>query len=159
MQVGRAGRGGGSGSALVLVRESDMRLLHSLKHSCDCDAVAVKRILQALLDAAHAAMAHDAKALQQNSQTGKSSRASTVAAKRKRQAGKAHKASPAPGEASGHRKKKIGRKGEQPSGKAAIVETLAIDGSSSESSAGSSDSDGPESSSDEDFEAHGQPGV
>jgi len=45
---------------LVLLRDADMRVMHSLKHSCDCDALAVKRILQALLDAARAAMAHDA---------------------------------------------------------------------------------------------------
>lgn len=44
----------------MLLRDADMRVMHSLKHSCDCDALAVKRILQALLDAARAAMAHDA---------------------------------------------------------------------------------------------------
>lgn len=60
VQIGRAGRGGDAAHALVMLRDSDMRLMHSLRHGCDCDVAAVKRILQALLDAARAAAARDA---------------------------------------------------------------------------------------------------
>eukprot|EP00892_Ulva_mutabilis_P003964 jgi/Ulvmu1/193/UM001_0197.1 len=61
-QIGRAGRGCGSANALVLLRDADLLLMHSLKHSCDCDAVAVKRILEALVDAARTASAREAAA-------------------------------------------------------------------------------------------------
>lgn len=87
VQVGRAGRSGDAAHALVMLRDADMRLMHSLKHGCDCDTVAVKRILQALLDAARAAAARDVAAAQKK-----------AAAHRKRarvaNAGKAPKSAP-----------------------------------------------------------------
>lgn len=52
LQIGRAGRAGQPANALVLLRDADLHLLHSLKHSSDCDLRAVRHVLRAVLTAA-----------------------------------------------------------------------------------------------------------
>lgn len=52
LQIGRAGRAGQPSSALVILRDADLQLLHSLKHSSDCDLRAVRHVLRSVLAAA-----------------------------------------------------------------------------------------------------------
>lgn len=54
LQIGRAGRAGQPASALVLLRDADFHLLHSLKHTSDCDLRAVRHVLRVVLAAATA---------------------------------------------------------------------------------------------------------
>lgn len=165
-QIGRAGRGGDAANALVLLRDADMRLMHSLKHSCDCDAVSVKRILQALLDAAHTAAARDAAAEAKQvaasvprrkraraAGTGAAAAKATPAAKRKRRAKvtEANLEDEEPQHAGG------GVRARKPPGRG---RTQAADTAAPESSDGSdSESDGDSSDCDEEYAAPRRTGV
>lgn len=174
MQIGRAGRGSGGASALVLLRDADMLTMHSLKHSCDCDAVATKRILEAVLGAAHAASAREASAGQKKRQTARSKRARTTdaagkaakpAAKRKRpsKAAKVHAVvaeEPAAGHAVAASRGGACRAGRQRAGKGQQrkAHVWSEDGGDSAHS-GDSDSEAATSDSGDEYAVQRAPGV
>ena len=58
MQIGRAGREGQSATALVMLRDHDFHLMHSLKHTAGADVSGVRRLLELVFE--QALNTHDA---------------------------------------------------------------------------------------------------